>query len=134
MIRFVFWDEWPRPLQIILFIFSFLFIASMFYALFCDVLGYDIILDWEVISKAVPLGVEVKTIDTGPFHFPLVVNNYVVTDYYHGSDIKVNLFAAYFSLFAIISALVLGITASTFLKKFWYIFVSAIFIVILIFF
>ena len=134
MIRFVFWDEWPRPLQIILFIFSFLFIASMFYALFCDVLGYDIILDWEVISKAVPLGVEVKTIDTGPFHFPLVVNNYVVTDYYHGSDIKVNLFAAYFSLFAIISALVLGITASTFLKKFWYVFVSAIFIVILVFF
>ncbi len=134
MIRFVFWDEWPRPLQIILFIFSFLFIASMFYALVCDILGYDIILGWEVISKATPLAVEIKTIGAGPFQFPLVVDNYVVTVQYHGSDMSVNRFAGYFSLLAIIFALVLGITASTYLKKFWYVFVSVIFIVILLFF
>ncbi len=134
MIRYVFWDEWPRPLQIILFIFGSLFITSMLYALVCDVLGYDIILDWEVVSQSIPLEVAAITIDTGPFHFPLVVKNYVVTDQYHGSDISVNIFAGYFSLFAIISSLVLGITATTFLKKIWYVLVSAIFIAILVFF
>jgi len=133
MIRLTFWYDWPKPLIYILFSFGFLFVGSIILGLVYDAQGYNTILDWEIIGTRSLLPVEVKIVETGPFRFPLHVDNFFITETYRGSDIHINLVANYLYITITALAFVLGITASTYLERVWYIIISAIIILILVF-
>jgi hypothetical protein len=132
--KFAFWEGWPSPLKHIFYVFFVLFASAIIYTIVCSILGYQLVIDWEVVGQRLPVQITIKELNFGAFAIPLQSENYVINQWYQGSDMAVNYFAFYFFLIVVILAMILGLTSATFLGKIWYYGLTILFVGSLIFF
>ena len=114
--KFAFWEDWPSPLKHIFYLFFTLFAAAVIYTIICSIIGYQLVIDWQVIGQRLPVIVTIKELNFGAYTIPLQAENFVINQWYQGSDMEVNLFAVYFFFITSILAMVLGLTSATFLS------------------
>ncbi|GEM_PF-1182189 len=132
MFGFLLKRDWEQPYRMIFWIHLGLFIicSAMFFLAF--LLGPYNALEWLVTSETELVKVPLLNFNVGLFELELLNDNYVVKQYFEGSDIKIDPSDhVWFLLFAAIGIALL-LTVITYFSTFWFTVSMGIFTVILI--
>jgi len=120
MRKLYFWEEWIQPYKNIYWIFFVLFIGSLLYAIYNYFVGIDSVIQWESIGQLDQLKVIAYSISSGTISFDVPVDNYVVFQYFEGSNLMVNPRNGYIYLLSIIIALNLIMAVLPSMPKSWF--------------
>ncbi len=121
-----FWKSWPSSERRIYTLLLAFFLGSLFYYSFSVLRGNDSALDWNVTSAAETIEVPVKKIQVGLFEFELLADNYLINQYYQGSAHQITTGTGYIFLSIFCAGLIMLLTITTYLKRFWYLVATAL--------
>ena len=120
MTSLFFWQSWhheSRRVYLFLFV-LFLLVLGWFGVSYWQ--GLSNVVDWELVSQISEISVPAGEVSVGVFDFSYDANNYVVTENYRGSNIKINTLAAYGLLGCLAIGLVMVMVVISALRGFWY--------------
>lgn len=99
-----FWNEWQRPYKNLYWFFIGLFLLVILYASYNYLIGNAQVVHWETIPDLDQLKIIIHEVMAGNFKFEIPVDNYVVFQYFRGSDLEIQAYNGYiFLIFLIIS-------------------------------
>lgn len=121
-----FWKSWSPSERRIYTILLTIFLGSLIYYSFSVLRGSNNALDWNITSSAETIEVPVKNIQVGLFEFELVADNYLINQYYQGSAHQITTGTGYVFLTIFCASLIVLLTITTYLKRFWYLVATAL--------
>jgi hypothetical protein len=127
-----FWNTWINDFKLLWFILLGIFIFSFLLLWFDYSHGVENVIHWNKIQEQKVLESVVHSFNVGPFELTVPAENYVILEYFNGSNIQLNQFV----LLSFIAVLTLGIlvllTVITTLDRFWYFVGMALFILFVV--
>lgn len=115
-----FWKSWTKESEYIYFItLGLLALAILFYGYFYFV-GLDSLIEWDILTNIEKLRIPIDNFEIGVLNFSIEADAFLVFQQYMGSDIHINLYAAYFCFGLTIIALLLALTVFSFLNNWLY--------------
>lgn len=132
MNQYFFWNNWEHRTKLLYQFILAVFFVSIVYATVSYATGHSAIFDWELISVEEPIKVEVNSFKKGLFQFSTSVENYVLTQRMQGSELKVNVTAAWIMLIQLLIGVTFSLTLISTLPRFWYLVGMVIFIAFMV--
>jgi len=132
MNQYFFWNNWEYRTKLLYQSILAIFFVSIAYAIVSYATGHRAIFDWELISLEEPIKVEVNSFKKGLFQFSTWVENYVLTQRMQGSELKVNVTAAWIILIQLLIGITVSLTLISTLPRFWYLVGMVIFIAFMV--
>jgi hypothetical protein len=127
-----FWKTWTTPYRRIWFALSGVFIFSMLFMWYTYFQGTSGVIHWEKIQEQKTIETVVHDFKLGPFMLKIPGENYLIFEYFQGSDLHHNTTASYVFLLVLIVCVVVLLTVITTLQRFWYFAGMGLFIVFLV--
>ena len=127
-----FWNDWDKPHRIIyLVLLSFLAMAIVCYGV-AYLVGSSLVIHWELenIIKSVPTDWDSYWI--GMYQFPIVVDNYLISQNFTASGLQVNVWPAYLLIGWMAIFLSVILTFMPKLSRFWFVVSVVLFTLLLI--
>jgi hypothetical protein len=90
MNKLYFWNDWDGPYKKLYWVVFICFITTIIYTFYQYFFGIDSVIYWEVVSKLEQLKTTAHSVNIGNFRFSFPLDNYIVTQYYKGSDLSIN--------------------------------------------
>ncbi|MDN5203433.1 hypothetical protein QQ008_18750 [Fulvivirgaceae bacterium BMA10] len=122
-----FWKHWDKTSKYSYLIIFALFVICVLYYLTSYIIGEDAVLNWIVVSKSQPVRVLLDTFSSGAIDFNTYANNFLISETFQGSDIKINYTAAYIFLLMLGTGATIYLSVITYLSRFWYVVGIALF-------
>jgi hypothetical protein len=121
MTKFAFWNSWQRQNKFLYLVIFLIFIISAVLYLYAFSTGNDAAITWVVNGNWEKISVRADSFQRALFDFEVFADNYLVTEFFSGSQIHINLRAA--QIFLIFLAIGVSILLAVFsvLPRFWYI-------------
>ena len=131
MEKLFFWKNWVKSERVLYIIGLLIFAGALLFFLVSYFQGTAATIDWIVVSQSSAVKVIVDVVELGPVSLKSYADNYLITEYFEGGALRVNQVSAYIfiSFIAISMAFYQGIITT--LKRYWYIFGTAIFVFML---
>lgn len=120
MNKLYFWNDWDGPYKKLYWVVFICFIATIIYTFYQYFFGIDSVIYWEVVSKLEQLKITAHSVNIGNFRFSFPLDNYIVTQYYKGSDLSINPIFGYIFLATIILSVNLIMSLVTSISKIWF--------------
>ncbi len=127
-----FWNDWDKPHRFIyILLLSVLALAMVSYGV-AYVLGSSLVIHWELenIIKSVPTVWDTYWI--GMYKFPIIIDNYLISQNFIASDLQVNVWPAYVLLAWMAVFLSVVLTFMPKLSRFWFVVSVVLFTLLLI--
>ena len=115
-----FWNEWTQPNKKLYWLFFVLFIFSLLIAIFNYFIGLEYVIHWESIGKLDQLKLIAHTVTAGNIKFDLPVDNYIVFQYFEGSNLQVNALNGYIYFVFLVIAVNLVMAVLPSMPKLWF--------------
>lgn len=131
MKSYFFWNQWPQPFRSVYIILLLLFIASVLLYATAYLTGNALVIDWEVVNTIRPVSMPLFSYNLGLFSFPVMIENYLILQSFHASDLHVQLWPSVALLIWLGLFISLALTMITELSRFWFL-VAAIFFTLLL--
>ncbi len=132
MQQLFFWRTWPTESRAIYWGLLVLLLITIGFLTVGIFKGSEFVIDWEVESFRERVEVPVDTFTKGLFSFTQSAENYIVSQQFRGSLLRVNETAAYLFMALVGISLVVCLSVITGLKRFWYIVGMGLFILFLV--
>jgi hypothetical protein len=120
MKRLYFWKEWIQPYKGIYWLFFILFSLTLLFAIYNYFVGLEYVIHWELLDKLDQLKVVAHTVTVGNFKFDIPVDNYVVFQYFNGSNLELNAYNGYIYLCLLIISVNLIMALLPSMPKVWF--------------
>jgi hypothetical protein len=120
MRRLYFWEEWTQPYKKIYWLFFILFILSLLIAIFNYFFGLEYVIHWESIGKLDQLKLIAHTVTAGSIRLEIPIDNFIVFQYFEGSNLEINALNGYIFLLALIIGVNLVMALLPSLPKIWF--------------
>jgi hypothetical protein len=115
-----FWEAWTQPYKKLYWLFFVLFIFSLFFAIYNYFIGLEYVIHWESIGKLDQLKIIAHTVTAGNIKFDIPVDNYVVFQYFEGSDLQINALNGYIYLVFLVIGVNLVMAVLPSMPKLWF--------------
>ena len=90
-----FWEEWTQPYKRIYWLFFVLFVLSLLIAIINYILGLEYVIHWESIGDLDQLKLIAHSVTAGTIRLDIPLDNFVVFQYFEGSNLMINAFNGY---------------------------------------
>jgi hypothetical protein len=127
-----FWKSWHTDLKVIGYLFAFIFLLSFVMLWFNYSKGAESIIHWNKIEEQKVLESTVHSFQTGPFELAVPAENFVILEYFNGSNIELNQLSSLIFIGVLIFSIVILLTIITTLERFWYFTGMALFIIFVV--
>lgn len=127
-----FWKTWPAHYRWIGYCAATFFIGAMLFMWFSYFQGVNGIIHWDKIQEQKLVETSVHSFQLGPFTLSVPGESYVIFEYFNGSGIEPNTTASYLFLGVLACCVVLLLTVTTALERFWFYAAMAIFILFVV--
>lgn len=127
-----FWKNWLKDYRLVWYLSGSLLILTILFLWFSYFRGADSVINWVKLQEQKVIETTVHSFQLGPFALSVPGENYVVFEYFHGSDIIPNTRASYVFLFVMIFSAVIILTVITTIEKFWYFIGMGLFILFVV--
>ena len=115
-----FWEEWTQPYKKIYWLFFILFVLSLLIAIFNYILGLEYVIHWESIGELDQLELVVHTVTAGTIRLDIPLDNFVVFQYFEGSNLMINALNGYIYLVALIIGVNIVMALLPSMPKVWF--------------
>jgi len=115
-----FWKDWDGPYRKLYWVVFLLFIVSIIYCFYQFFYGIDSVIHWEVVSKLEQLKTTAHSVNIGNYLYSFPLDNYIVTQYYKGSDLSINPVYAYIFLASVVLSVNLVMSLVSSMSKIWF--------------
>ncbi len=132
MKKLFFWKNWVKSERILYIIGLLVFAGALLFFLVSYFQGTAATIDWVVVSQSSAVKVIVDVVELGPVSLKSYADNYLITEYFEGGALRVNQVSAYIFISFIVISMAFYQGIITTLKRYWYIFGTAIFVFMLI--
>ncbi len=132
MKSYFFWNQWPTPYRISYRIFLILLGLSILLYTVAYVVGSAFVIDWEVINTIKPVSTLLMTYDIGLFSFPVHVDNFLIFQSFHGSDLRIETWPSIILLIWIGVFISFALATITDLPRFWFLVAIILFTLLLV--
>jgi hypothetical protein len=127
-----FWNSWLQDFKWIWYLLVCIFLFSLTLLWFNYTQGADGVIHWNKIAEQKALESTIHTFHAGPFELAVPAENFVILEYFSGSQFQMNQFGSLaFTLILTLSVTVL-LTIITTLERFWYFAGMALFILFVV--
>ena len=120
MKRLYFWKEWIQPYKSIYWLFFILFSLTFLFAVYNYFIGLEYVIHWELIDKLDQLKIVAHTVTVGNFKFDIPIDNYVVFQYFNGSNLELNSYNSYIYLSLLVISVNLIMALLPSIPKVWF--------------
>lgn len=106
--------------------------AVMLFFIVSWALGHSGVISWNTVAQGESLPVTMDQVNVGPFQLPIVIDNFLLTEYFEGSDLQLQTLPSYvfLALMALVFSLLLAVITT--FRQFWYLVGIALVIVFLL--
>ncbi|MGD9327738.1 MAG: hypothetical protein PVH48_02160, partial [Cyclobacteriaceae bacterium] len=115
-----FWEEWTQPYKRIYWLFFALFVLSLLIAIFNYILGLEYVIHWESIGDLDQLKLIAHSVTAGTIRLDIPLDNFVVFQYFEGSNLMINAFNGYIYLVALFIGVNLVMALLPSMPKVWF--------------
>jgi len=115
-----FWKKWLKDYLFVWYFSVGVFVLTILFLWFSYFRGADGVIRWVKLQEQKVIETTVHSFHLGPFELSVPGDNYVVFEYFHGSDIIPNTNASYFFLVVLIISSVIILAVISTIEKFWY--------------
>lgn len=115
-----FWEEWNQPYRKLYWLFFILFMLSLLIAIYNYFIGLEYVIHWESIGQLDQLKLIAHRVTAGTIRLDIPLDNYVVFQYFEGSNLDINALNAYIYLVALIVGVNLIMALLPSLPKLWF--------------
>jgi hypothetical protein len=115
-----FWEEWNQPYRKLYWLFFILFLLSLLIAIYNYFIGLEYVIHWESIGQLDQLKLIAHRVTAGTIRLDIPLDNYVVFQYFEGSNLDINALNAYIYLVALIVGVNLIMALLPSLPKLWF--------------
>lgn len=122
----------PKPARPVWYFISGIFLAAVIFMWVGYFQEADSVIHWEKLQEQKVVETTVHEFRLGPFVLNVPAENYVILEYFNGSDITPNIPASYFSLVILGVCAVFLLTVITTLERFWYLVGMGLFILFIV--
>ena len=126
-----FWNTWDKPYKTLYQGLLFIFGLSVLAYIIAYFLGSSLVINWEYETTVAPVKMKFDSYKVGIFEFPILVDNYVISQGFLASELHVLELPAYILLFWLAMFISLILALITDLNRFG--FVASIIIIMVIF-
>ena len=116
-----FWKSWLPQYRVTWYAVATVFVLSIVFYGFSYFQGHDGILHWEKIQEQKVIESTLDRFSVGPFELSVPGDNYVILEYFNGSNIEPNTAATILFLMMLAIGAVVVVTIITTLDRFWFI-------------
>lgn len=127
-----FWKSWRPAFRYTWYGMAILLTVSIISVWISYFRGNDAIIRWQKIQEQKVVESIIDTFPVGPFELSVPADNYVIQEYFNGSDIHPNSSSAYLSLFILLIAAVVLLGIITTLDRFWFIVGTVLFMLFIV--
>lgn len=120
MRKLYFWKEWHSPYKKLYWLFLSLFTIAFLSAAYNYLTGEGQVIHWETISTLDQLKIVALVVNAGAFKFEIPVDNYLVFQYFQGSNLSIEALNAYIYLVFLVVAINLIMAVLTSVPKIWF--------------
>ena len=132
MFGFLFRSNWIQPYRSIFWVYLALFVISAGLLFLAFLVGSYNAFDWTITSETELLKIPLLKYSLGLFEIELLNDNYLVKQYFGGSDLRIDPLDHIWLLLFVAVGLALLLTIITYFSTFWFTVSMGIFTVILI--
>jgi hypothetical protein len=122
-----FWKSWQPIYRYAWYITAALFGLSIVFLWISYFRGNDALIDWQKIQEQKVVESTIDTFSVGPFELSVPADNYVILEYFNGSNIYPNVTASYLFMIVLAISVVILLAIITTLDRFWFIVGSILF-------
>jgi hypothetical protein len=115
-----FWKEWHRPYKNLYWTFLVLAILVFIYGIYNYWVGAGHVIHWELVNLLEPLKTVVETVSAGNFKFNIPLDNFIVFQYFEGSNLTIGPGNGYLFLLIVILSVNLIMALLTTMPKIWF--------------
>ncbi len=115
-----FWREWERKERFLFVSFATITLVNLIYGAYTIFTGIDNVIQWEVVNKLDQLKGSIYQFDRGLVNFSIPVDNYVIFQYFEGSDLHISHFHVYVYLVFLVVSINLIMAVLPSFSKFWF--------------
>src|SRR5690606_13506544 len=123
-----FWKAWLPEYRYTWYAVAVVFILSIVFYAYSYFRGHDSILHWEKIQEQKVIASTLDRFSVGPFELSVPGDNYVILEYFNGSNIEPNTIATSLFLVMLSIGAVVVLTIITTLDRFWFVLGMVLFI------
>lgn len=123
-----FWKAWLPEYRFTWYTMAVVFGLSIVFYAYSYYRGHDGILHWEKIQEQKVIESTVDRFSVGPFELSVPGDNYIILEYFNGSNIEPNMVATNLFLVLLAIGAVVVLTVITTLDRFWFILGMVLFI------
>jgi len=120
MKKWLFWNDWYKSDRYVFLFFLCVVLATLFYLVFSIFTGVDNVIHWEVIENLERLKTDVYAFRLGNLELKIPLDNYIIFQYFQGSDLTIQPVHAYIYLIILVISINLVMAILPSLNKFWF--------------
>lgn len=128
----IFWKSWPKDFRYTWYILAAVFTGSLLFMWYGYFTGVDGVIHWEKFQEQKILESTIHSFRTGPFTLSIPGENYVIFEYFNGSNLNPNITGSYIFLVVLALASIVLLTIISTLERIWYLGCMTLFIIFLI--
>ncbi len=127
-----FWRKWPTTYQRTWYFIAGIFMLSLLFLWSSYFVGIDAVIQWDTVEDQKIVESTIHTFNVGPFELNVPGDNYLLSQYFNGTNITPNVGASYLFLAVIIICAIVLLTVFTTLERFWYFVAMGLFILFVV--
>jgi hypothetical protein len=118
--KLFFWNEWYRADRKIFLFFLTIALLSLSWLVYAIFTGVDNVIHWEVINNLEQLKTTVHNFRTGNLKLEIPLDNYIIFQYFQGSNLSIQPVYAYIYLVFLVLSINLVMAILPGINKFWF--------------
>lgn len=127
-----FWNNWIREYRLIWYVLCFMLLVALGSLAWYQYQGADAAIHWDKLHDQKTVETVSHSFDVGSFEFAIPIESFVTYEFFYGSTMALNEFAAWSFLIILIAAALILLTVVTTFGRFWYLVGTGLFILFLV--